>query len=85
MNFFFIRLYCCIEASINRFLGGKSLCKGGFFPALSDAELVTIEIIGEFYGIYGDRSIWRFADGTLRSLFQKLTQYKTFTKQSGVL
>jgi Transposase DDE domain len=80
-----IDIYCRIDASIKRILGRSLLRHGGFAPALSDAELITIEIIGEYHGICGDRAIWRFADGCLRHLFPKLTQYKTFTKQSGAL
>jgi len=32
----------------------------GFAPRLSDSEVITMEIVGEFLGYDGDEAIWEY-------------------------
>jgi len=44
---FIIYVYCCVE-DICRTIVGQPLRSRGFMPKLSDAEVITMEIVGEF-------------------------------------
>jgi hypothetical protein len=46
---FIIYVYCCVE-DICRTLVNQPLRSRGFMPKLSDAEVITMEIVGEFIG-----------------------------------
>lgn len=56
------------------------LRRGGFAPALSDEEVLTMEIIGEMSGHNGDRAIWRYFKTHWNDWFPRLSAYKTFAK-----
>jgi hypothetical protein len=57
---FIIHAYCMIEENIEKILKGGKLRKAGFLPRLSDAEALTLEIVGEYLGIHEDKHIWRY-------------------------
>jgi len=76
-----IKVYLCIEEVYNKLTKNKPLRRGGFAPALSDAEVLTMEIIGELEGKNGDRAIWRYFYEHWHSWFPNLSSYKTFAKQ----
>jgi IS5 family transposase len=76
-----IWLYLRLEAAYREATGGKRLRKAGFDPGLSDVEVLTMEIFGEWQGHHGDKAIWRYFDQHWRGWFPRLTDYKTFTKQ----
>ena len=46
---FIIYVYCCVE-DICRTIVNQPLRSRGFMPKLSDAEVFTMEIVGEFMG-----------------------------------
>ena len=46
---FIIYVYCCVE-DVCRTIVTQPLRSRGFMPKLSDAELITMEIVGEFMG-----------------------------------
>jgi len=56
---FIIYVYCCVDDAIHQ-LFPSPLRTRGFAPKLSDAELVTMEIVGEFMGKDCDKTIWRY-------------------------
>jgi hypothetical protein len=59
---------------------GRRLRLHGFEPALSDVEVLTMEIVGELEGRNGDRAIWRYFNEHWREWFPNLSAYKTFAK-----
>lgn len=75
-----ISIYLCIEETYNHLTADKPLRRGGFAPALTDAEVLTMEIIGEMQGCNGDRAIWRYFRRHWQAWFPKLGAYKTFAK-----
>ena len=53
---FIITVYCTID----EWLRGQPPCRQrGFAPALSDGEVLTIEVVGEFLGIDTDTGLYR--------------------------
>lgn len=75
-----IWLYLRIEAAYKAVVGGESLRKAGFKPGLSDVEVLTMEIFGEWQERRGDKEVWRYFDQHWRAWFPRLSAYKTFTK-----
>jgi len=56
---FIIYVYCCVEDTC-RTIVDQLLRSRGFMPKLSDAEVITMEIVGEFMGKDQDKGIWRY-------------------------
>lgn len=75
-----IAIYLRIEEIYKEMTKERPLRQRGFAPALSDVEVLTMEIIGEMEGRNGDRAIWRYFDAHWRDWFPKLSAYKTFAK-----
>lgn len=45
---FIIAVFCCVDDLWNEVCVGKKIRRGGFAPSLSDSEVITMEIVGEF-------------------------------------
>lgn len=56
---FIIYVYCCV-ADVLRQIVNKPIRSRGFAPKLTDAEVITMEIVGEFMGKDQDKGIWRY-------------------------
>jgi len=78
---FIIYVYCCVE-DISRTIVSPPLRRRGFMPKLSDAEVITMEIVGEFMGKDQDKSIWRYFRNHWHSWFPNLGSRANFAKQS---
>lgn len=76
-----IWLYLRIEEIYEKLTKNRPLRRHGFPPALSDAEVLTMELVGEMEGRNGDRAIWRYFHEHWRNWFPNLPAYKTFAKQ----
>lgn len=75
-----IAIYVRIEEIYKKITADRPLRRGGFAPALSDVEVLTMEIVGEMEGRNGDRAIWWYFDTHWRDWFPNLSAYKTFAK-----
>lgn len=71
-----ITIYC----HVSHFFEGVRLRQRGFPPGLDDAEVLTIEIIGEMQGHHSDAAIWRYARDHWLEWFPKLGSYPNFAK-----
>lgn len=71
-----IYVYC----RVSDFLSGLDLRTRGFAPMLSDAEVLTMEIIGEMQGRHSDASIWRYFRDHWQGWFPHLGSYPNFAK-----
>jgi hypothetical protein len=76
-----IATYLCIDEKYQAITSTCALRRGGFAPALTDSEVITMEIIGEMQGKNGDRAIWRYFIEHWKDWFPNLGAYKTFAKQ----
>jgi hypothetical protein len=82
---FIIRVFCMVDDELNQLLGGRRLRARGFAPKLSDSELITMEVIGEFLGEETDTAIWKYFRRHWRSLFPALGSRSTFVRQAANL
>lgn len=56
---FIITVFCLIEDQLGSLLNGKKLRQRGFETKLTDSEVITMEIVGEFLGFDQDKAIWQ--------------------------
>jgi hypothetical protein len=82
MEEFIIWVYCWVDDNSTRLTKGKRLRERGFPPKLSDAEVVTMELVGEFQGFDGDKGIWEYFGNHWRELFPNLGSRSQFAKQA---
>ena len=55
-----VATYCLIDEEVLVLAGGHRLRQRGPAPVMSDAEVLTLEIIGEFLGLDGDAAIYTY-------------------------
>ena len=58
------------------------LRSNGFSPKLSDSEVITMDIVGEFLGFGSDKAIYEYFRNHWIKLFPNLGCRTTFTRQS---
>jgi len=81
---FIIAVFCVVVDEATPLLESK-LRSRGFGPRLSDAEVLTIEIVGEFLGYTTDTAIWTYFRRHYRALFPALGSRTTFARQAANL
>lgn len=82
---FIIRVFCIVDDEVNQLLGDHRLRSRGFAPALSDSEVITMEIVGEFQGHDSDAAIWKYFRQHWGHLFPRLGSRTTFPRQAANL
>ena len=55
---FLLVVFCLVDDALKT-LGLGRLRSRGFAPKLADSEVITIEIVGEFWGLDADRELFR--------------------------
>lgn len=80
---FLVRVYCLVDD----WLGDQRLRARGSQPKLSDAEVLTIEIVGEFLGIDTDSGLYRYFRRHFGDWFPELRSIHrtTFVRQAANL
>lgn len=77
---FIIYVYCCV-ADICPQIVDFRLRQRGFDPALTDVEVITMEIVGEYLGKDQDKGIWHYFRGHWHAWFPNLGSRANFAKQ----
>lgn len=80
-----IHIYLRVEQKYHAITGGCRIRAHGFNPGLSDAEIITMEIVGEIQGRHEDKAIWRYFRDHWPDWFPALGSYKNFTKHAANL
>ena len=57
---FIISVYCLVDDELKNLIKKRPLRARGFAPKLSDAEVITMDIVGEFMGKDTDKGIWQY-------------------------
>jgi hypothetical protein len=79
---FIIRVYCAVEDALSEATKGVRLRKAGFGPKLSDAEALTMELVGEYCGMSNDKAIWAYFRRHWRAWFPRLGSRSAFVRQA---
>jgi IS5 family transposase len=82
---FIIAVYLCVAEQLETLLRQHPPRQKGFAPKLSDSEVVTLEIVGEFLGYHSDSDIWRYFRRHWLSWFPHLSSRTTFVRQAANL
>jgi len=82
---FIIMTYLFTEKYFNEVSKNISLRTRGEAPALSDVEVITMEIVGEYLGFGSDKQIWLYFKTHWPHYFPKLGCRTSFIRQSANL
>jgi hypothetical protein len=80
---FIIRVYVLIDDWFEEY--PVNLRQAGYAPSLSDAELITLEIVGEYLGHDKDLQSWRYFKRHWLDWFPQLPSRSTYVRQSANL
>lgn len=70
---------------MNELLNNKSLRQRGFNPALTDSEMIAMELVAEFQGIDTDKGAWEYFCNHWRALFPNIGSRANFAKHAANL
>ena len=82
---FIIAVYLCVDLHLESLLALYPPRTKGFAPRLSDSEVLTLEIVGEFLGCHSDTDIWKYFRRHWQSWFPGLGHRSTFVRQAANL
>ncbi len=83
LSTFIVAVFCLIDDRLQ----GRSIRQRGPAPQLSDSEVLTIEIVGEFLGIDTDKALYRYFRNHYGEWFPALSEVHrtTFARQAANL
>jgi hypothetical protein len=82
---FIILVFCWVEKGVDEVTQGITLRQRGHRPRLSDAEVITMELVGEFLGYDGDKAIWEYFRRHWQAWFPGLGDRTRFLRQAANL
>ena len=82
---FIIIVFCLVDEMFDVVISEERLRKRGFSPKLTDVEIITMEIVGEFIGIDTDKGIWSYFKFHWLEWFPALGSRVNFVKQAANL
>jgi Transposase DDE domain len=82
---FIITVFCLIDDEFKKIGYGDRLRTRGFEPKLSDSEVITMDVVGEFLGKDTDTGIWRYFKKHWFSWFPEMGSRGNYAKQSANL
>lgn len=85
IEYFIIYVFCCVVDEYDSIVLNGPLRKRGKSKKLSDSEVITMEIVGEFLSIDTDKGIWRYFHNHWHNFFPALGSRANFVKQASNL
>lgn len=85
MEDFIITVHCIVDDLLKKLNNNLKIRKSGFGPALSDSEIITVEIVAEFSKIDTDKGAWEYFCNHWRFLFLNLGSRVNFAKHASNL
>jgi len=82
---FIITVYCLVEEHYRQLTTACPIRHGGFVPQLSDIEVITMVICGEFFKLSRDTDLFAYFRAHYRSFFPALTDRTLFVRQAANL
>lgn len=82
---FIIAVYCCVADRLEPMTASAPIRGRGFAPGLSDAEVLTMEIVGEYQQHDSDQGIWSYFRQHWHSWFPQLSSRSSFVRQAANL
>jgi len=85
IEYFIIAVFCKIDDLLQEVTKTHRIRTKGFAPSLSDSEVLTMEIVGEYQGIDTDTGIWQYFRNHWLKLFPAIKTRSTFVRQAANL
>jgi hypothetical protein len=82
---FIITVFCLVAENADQVLKDQKLRSRGFKPKLTDVEVISMKIIGEFLGIDTDKGIWFYFKTHWQAWFPALRSRSNFVRQASNL
>jgi hypothetical protein len=83
---FIISVFVLVSEQLQKLITRDGLVRHGSpAPALSDAEVITIEICGEFFKLHTDKDIYEYFRAPYRHFFPALRDRSSFVRQAANL
>ena len=87
LDVFIIAVFCLMDDTLKTLFPGNPLRQRGPAPILSDPEVLTMEVVGEFLGLSQDTDLFRYFRQHYRHFFPGLARVHrtTFVRQAANL
>lgn len=82
---FIITVYCLVDEHYAAVAAQYRIRRGGFAPALSDPEVITMEICGEYFKLDKDKDLFAYFRDHYRHFFPALGDRPSFVRQAANL
>jgi len=82
---FIIAVFCCVDDLLQSVTQNHPIRQKGFAPALSDSEVITMEIVAEYQGIDTDKGMWQYFHRHWLEWFPRLGSRVTLARQAANL
>ncbi len=82
---FIITVYCLVVETFKTVKEKYPIRRGGFAPALTDEEVITIEICGEYFKLHTDKDLFDYFHSHYRNFFPNLRNRSSFARQAANL
>lgn len=82
---FIITVYCLVVEHYASVASLFTLRRGGFRPALTDQEVITMEICGQFFKLHNDSDLFSYFHYHYRHFFPNLKDRTRFVRQAADL
>jgi Transposase DDE domain len=82
---FIITVYCLVCEHYQVIKHTTPLRRGGFAPALSDEEVITMELCGEYFKLATDKELFAYFRTHYAHFFPRLTERTLFVRQAANL
>jgi hypothetical protein len=82
---FIITVYCLVCDQYRVSKNTYPVRRGGFAPALSDEEVITMELCGEYFKLTTDKDLFAYFRAHYAHFFPKLTERTLFVRQAANL
>lgn len=82
---FIIQVYCLVCQHFEKIVTKHPLRKRGIAPALSDEEVITLEVCGEYLGLGKDEGIFDYFVAHYAEWFPQLKERTSFVRQAANL
>lgn len=84
-DYFIILVYCLVCEQYQAVIAQYPLRRRGFPPALTDEEVIAIELCGEYFGLAQDEDIFDYFRAHYQHFFPQLRERTGFVRQAANL
>jgi Transposase DDE domain len=82
---FIITVYCLVCDQYRALFSEQPLRQGGFAPQLTDEEVITLEICGEYFKLNADKDLFHYFRQHYQTWFPRLRDRSLFVRQAANL